>query len=158
MVLERWSPSALRARRPARALEEVERYMDEILAGWPFRTWRRLPAEELSWSPPIEMYEKDDRFVVRTELPGVRSEAIDISITGDTLTVKGEREVSKEVKDEEYHRSEIAYGSFSRSIAMPAAVDAKGIEASYEDGVLEVTVPKAKEAKPAKIQIKTKGA
>jgi HSP20 family protein len=156
--MDRWRPSALRARRPLRALDEVERYMDEVLSGWPFRTWRRLPAEELSWAPPVEMYERDDKFVVRTELPGVKIDEIDISISGDVLTIKGERRVTQEVKEEEYHRAELAYGSFSRSITMPAEVDAKGIEATYEDGILEVNVPKAKGAKPSKIKIKTKGA
>ena len=156
MVMERWGPSALRARRPSRAVDEMERYMDEILAGWPFRTWRRLPAEELFWAPPIEMYEKDDKFVIRIELPGVNSDEIDICLQGDTLIIKGERKVSKEIKDEEYHRAELAYGSFSRSITLPAEVDAKGIGATYEDGILEVAVPKAKEAKVSKVQIKTK--
>ncbi len=158
MVMERWRPSALRARVPSRALDEAEHYMDEILAGWPFRTWRRLPAEEMSWSPPLEMYEKDDKFVVRAELPGVKQEDIDISMAGDTLIIKGERKVSKEVKEEEYHRCEVCYGSFSRSIALPTAVDADKIEATYEDGILELDVPKAKEAKSSKIRIKTKGA
>jgi len=156
MVMERWRPSALRARGPSRVVDEIERYMDEILAGWPFRTLRRLPAEDMYWSPPLEMYERDDKFVVRAELPGVKESEIDISMTGDTLTIKGERKASKEVKEEEYHRCEVCYGSFSRSITLPAAVDVDKIEATYEDGILEVSVPKAKEAKPSKIQIKTK--
>lgn len=79
-------------------------------------------------------------------------------MAGDTLIIKGERKVSKEVKEEEYHRCEVCYGSFSRSIALPTAVDADKIEATYEDGILELNVPKAKEAKSSKIRIKTKGA
>ena len=157
MTLERWRPSALRQWRGTRALDEVERYMDELLGGWPFRTWRRLPAEEMLWSPPMEMYEKADRFVVRAELPGVNQDEIDISMVGDTLVIKGERRVSQEVKEEEYHRCEVSYGSFSRSIHIPAAVDVNKIEANYEDGVLEINLPKTKEAKPAKIQVKIKG-
>lgn len=157
MTLERWRPSALRPWKATRALEDVERYMDEVLAGWPFRTLRRLPAEEMLWSPPMEMYEKEDRFVVRTELPGVNQDEIDISMMGDTLVIKGERRVSQGVKEEEYHRCEVSYGSFSRSINIPAAVDVNRIEANYEDGVLEINLPKAKEAKPSKIQIKAKG-
>jgi HSP20 family protein len=156
MAMERWSPTALRARWPVRAGEEMERFMDEILTGWPFRTWRRLPAEEMSWSPPAEMYEKDDRIVVRLEMPGVSKDEIDISMVGDTLTIKGERKVSREVKEEEYHRCEMAYGSFSRSLVMPVAVDVERIEAGYEDGILEIDIPKAKEAKPSRIQIKAK--
>jgi len=155
-MMERWRP--LRPWRPSRAIDEVEHYMDEVLAGWPLRTFRRVPAEEMLWSPPVDVYEKPDKFVVRVEAPGVKKEAIDVSMTGETLTIKGHRKVSKDAKDEEYLRSEISYGSFSRSLTLPTAVDAEKIEATYEDGILEVTVPKAKEAKPAKIQIKTKGA
>ncbi len=155
MVMDRWRP--LRPWRPSRAVDEMERYMDEVLAGWPFRTWRRVPAEEMYWSPPMELYEKSDKFVIRIEVPGVKKDGIDISMTGETLTIKGERKAVKEVKDEEYHRSEISYGSFSRSITLPAAVDADKIEAMYEDGILEVVVPKAREAKPSKIQVKGKG-
>ena len=158
MVMERWRPSAMMPWKPFRAMEEMERYMDEMLGGLPFRTWRRLPLEEISWSPPVEMYEKDDKLVVRTELPGVKMEDIDISMTGDTLTIKGERRASREVKDEDYHRCEVCYGSFSRSVTMPASADVSKIQAVYDDGILEVTVPKSKVAKPARIAIKAKGA
>jgi HSP20 family protein len=154
MVLERWRPPALR---PSRTFDEMERLMDEFSAGWPFRLWwRRIPAEEIVWAPSLDMYEKEDSFIVRAELAGVKKEDIDISITGDTLTIKGERKASAEVKDEEYHRCEVCYGSFSRSITMPAAVDMSKIEATYVDGILEVRLPKAKEAVPAKIEIKAK--
>ena len=138
-------------------MDEMERAMDEILAGWPFRMWRRLPAEDMFWSPPLEMYEKEDKFIVRAELPGIKKDEIDISMTGDTLTIKGERKATKEVKEEEYHRCEVCYGSFLRSVTMPGAVDVDKIEATYEDGILEIQVPKAKEAKPSKVQIKAKG-
>ena len=158
MVMERWRPSAMRAWWPSRAAEEMERFTDEMLAGWPFRTWRRVPAEEMAWSPPLEMYEKDDKFVVRLELPGVNLEEMDISMVGDTLTIKGERKFKREVKEEEFHRCEMAYGSFARMITMPAAVDVEHIEATYEDGILEVSVPKGKEAKPSKIPVKAKAA
>ena len=154
MVLERWRPPALR---PSRTFDEMERLMDEFLAGWPFRLrWRRIPAEEMAWAPSVEMYEKDENFIVRAELPGVKKEDIDISMTGDNLTIKGERKASTEVKEEEYHRCEVCYGSFARSINMPAAVDTDRIEATYADGILEVRLPKAKEAVPAKIEIKAK--
>lgn len=153
MVLERWRPPALR---PWRPFEEVERLMEEMFPIRPLRLWRRLPAEEMAWAPSVEMYEKEDSFTVRAELPGVKKEDVDISITGDTLTIKGERKASEEVKDEHYYRCELCYGAFSRSITMPAAVDAGKIEATYEDGILEIRMAKAKEAMPAKIQIKAK--
>lgn len=155
MVLERWRPSALRQWRPSRLMEDMERLMEESIANWPLRvTWRRLPGAEMAWAPALEMYEREDKIVVRTELPGVNKDEIDISMTGDTLTIKGERKASEEVKEEQYHRCELAYGTFSRSITMPVAVDAERIEATYENGILEIHVPKAKEAMPTRIQIK----
>jgi HSP20 family protein len=155
MIASKWRPSNLRSWRDMRPMETGEHVMDEILASWPLRTWRRFP-DEMSWSPPVEMYEKADRFVVRVELPGVRQDEIDVSVTGDTLTVKGDREVPKQAKDEEYRRCEFRYGSFSRSMTMPAAIDVDGIEAAYEDGVLELSLPKTKDAKAAKVQIRAR--
>lgn len=76
-------------------------------------------------------------------------------MSGDTVTIKGERKPPAGVKDEEYQCCEVCYRSFSRSVTMPTAVDPKKIEASYADGILEVRLPKAKEVKPPKIQIKT---
>jgi len=154
MVVQRWRPPALRLWRPS---EEMERFMEEALAGWPFgMRWRRLPAEEMAWAPSMDMYEKEDSFIVRAELPSVKLDDIDISIIGDTLTIKGERKAPAEVKEEEYYRCEVCYGTFSRSITMPAAIDPDKIEATYTDGILEVRLPKAKEAVPTKIQIKAK--
>ena len=155
MIPNKWKPSTLRSLRDIRPIEAGERVMDEILANWPFRTWRRLP-DEMSWSPPVEMYEKADRFVVRVELPGVKKDDIDISMTGDTLVVRGEREVPKQAKDEEYHRCEVCYGHFSRSINIPAAVDVDEIEATYEDGILDIGLPKTKDAKAAKVEIRAR--
>jgi len=157
MVMDVWRPRFGRPWRPFRELDEMERFMEQAFAGWPFRLmWRRLPAEQMAWAPSVEMYEKGESFIVRAELPGVKKEDIDISMVGDTLTIKGERKPPAEVKEEEYQCCEVCYGSFSRSITMPAAVDADKIEANYENGILEIRVPKAKEAMPTKIQVKAK--
>jgi len=154
MVLQRWRPPVLRLWRPS---EEAERLMEESFAGWPYgMRWRRLPVEEMGWAPSVDMYEKEDSFIVRVELPSVKLDDVDISIMGDTLIIKGERKVPAEVKDEEYHRCEVCYGAFSRSITMPAAVDPNNIEATYQDGILEIRLPKTKEAIPTKIQIQAK--
>jgi len=118
--------------------------------------WRRIPTVEMGWAPAIEVFEKEDKFVVKAELPGMKEEDIDISVVGDTLTVKGERKAESEVKEEDYYCCERSYGSFSRSIAVPSNVDAKKIEANYEDGVLEVSLPKAPEVKPKKIAVSAK--
>ena len=152
MVLERWRPGwGITPWRPFTELEEMERLLD-----WPRRRWWRIPLEEMAWAPSIDMYEKEDSFIVRAELPGVNKEDVDISMSGDTLTIKGERKAPADVKAEEYECCEVCYGSFSRSITMPAAVDSDKIEATYENGILEIRLPKMKEAKPAKVQIKAK--
>ncbi len=153
MAVERW--------RPWDELREAERRMDEMVR-YPLMTWRRplawwrVPTEEVGWTPGVEMYEKDDKFIVRVELPGMKKEELDISVLGDTLTIKGERKTEAEVKDEDYYRCELCYGKFSRSVALPAAVEAGKVEASYENGILEITLPKAEEAKPKKVEVKVK--
>jgi len=160
MVMERWRPGrGLIPWRPFRELEELERRFEDIF-GRPFlpSARRRLPIEERGWAPPIEVFEKEDKFVVKAELPGIKEEDIDVSVVGDTLTVKGERKTETEVKEEDYYCCERSYGSFFRSIALPSTVDAKKIEASYENGVLEVSLPKAAEVKPKKISVSAKKA
>jgi HSP20 family protein len=158
MVMERWRPGrGLIPWRPFRELEEMERRFEDIL-GRPFlpSVWRRLPIEERGWAPAIEVFEKEDKFVVKAELPGMKEEDIDVSVIGDTLTIKGERKAESEVKEEDYYCCERSYGSFSRSIAVPLNVDTKKIDASFEDGVLEVSLPKAPEVKPKKIAVSAK--
>ncbi|MDH5364624.1 MAG: Hsp20/alpha crystallin family protein [Dehalococcoidia bacterium] len=153
MAIERW--------RPWDELREMERRMEETMR-YPLTLirrpliWWRVPAAELGWTPGVELYEKDDKFVVRAELPGMKKEEFDISVLGNTLTIKGERKAESEVKDEDYYRCELCYGKFSRSVALPAAVEAKKVEANYENGILEVTLPKAEEAKPKKVEVKVK--
>lgn len=158
MTLERWRPAwGIRRWGPFRGLEEMERRFEETF-GHPFMPalWRRLPAEEREWAPPIEMFEKEDKFVVKAELPGMKKEEIDISVVGDTLTIKGERKAETEVKEEDYYCCERSYGSFFRSITVPAAVDTDKIEAAYENGILEVSLPKVPEVKPKKVEISVK--
>ena len=98
--------------------------------------WRRFPIEEMEWLPAIDVYEKEEKFVVKADLPGMKEEDIDVSVVGDIFTIKGEKKSESEVKEENYHRSERTYGSFLRSISLSATVDAKNIEANYADGVL----------------------
>jgi HSP20 family protein len=143
--------------RPFQDLQEMERRFDEMFGRpfWPM-TWRRIPTIEPGWLPAIEVFEKEDKFVVKADLPGMKQEDIGVSVVGDTLTLKGERKSETEVKEEDYHCCERSYGSFSRLISLPSNVDAKKIEASYEDGVLEIILPKAPEIKPKKVTITTK--
>jgi len=158
MAMERWRPGwGIRPWRPFRELEDIEQRFDELFnrPSLP-RLWRRLPVEEIGWAPAIEVFEREDKFVVKAELPGMKEEDIDVSVVGDTLTIKGDRRAETEAKEENYYCCERSYGSFFRSIALPSTVDAKKIEASYDSGVLEVSLPKVAEVKPKKISVSTK--
>jgi HSP20 family protein len=158
MTLERWRPRwGIRPWEPFRELDDMGRRFEDIL-GRPFTPviWRRLPAE-MGWAPAIEMFEKEDRFIVKAELPGINEEDIDVSVIGETLTIKGERKAETKTKEEEYYCCERSYGSFFRSISLPSTVDVKRIEASYSDGVLEITLPKAAEIKTEKVKVSAKG-
>ena len=158
MVMDRWKP--VRGLIPWKSfsdLQEVERRFEDMF-GRPFipAAWKRIPTVEMGWAPAIEVYEKEDKFVVKAEIPGMKEEDVDISVVGDTLTIKGERKAESEVKEEDYYCCERSYGSFSRSITVPSNVDATKIEANYEDGVLEVILPKTPEVKPKKIAVTAK--
>jgi HSP20 family protein len=107
-------PANLAAWRPVMALDEVERMMND----WPM-SWRRTPEEDLVWMPAMELYEKEDQYVIRMELPGIKPEDVGITVSGDTLTVKGERKPSSNVSEDEYQMCETCYGSFSRSVTLP---------------------------------------
>jgi HSP20 family protein len=102
------------------------------------------------------VFEKEDKFVVKAELPGMKEEDINISVVGETLNIRGERKAEKEVKEDDYYYCERSYGNFSRSLALPSNVDTKKIEANYEDGVLEISLPKTSEVKPKKISVSAK--
>jgi HSP20 family protein len=104
----------------------------------------------------VDMYETDDAAVVKTAVPGVKPENIDITISGTTLTISGETKEEEEVKEENYIRRERRLGSFSRSVVLPESLKADEAEASFEDGVLTLTIPKAPEAKPKVIKVKGK--
>ena len=152
MVLERWRPRAgLTPWSPFRELEDWERQFENFF-GRP--VWR--PDGERGWMPAIDVFEKDDKFVIKAELPGMEENDIDVSVVGETLTIKGEKKTESEVKEDEYYRSERTYGSFYRSIPLPASVDASKVEANYENGVLEVVLPKSPEVKPKKIAVSAK--
>jgi HSP20 family protein len=140
-------------------MEDMERRFDELF-GRPFlpAAWRHFPVEERGWAPAIEVFEKGDKFVIKAEVPGMKEEDVDVSVVGDTLTIKGEKRAESEVNEEDYYCCERSYGSFFRSIALPSTVDPKKVEASYEDGVLEVTLPKAAEVKTKKVPISAKKA
>ena len=158
MTMERrQTEKGLTAWQPQRELEEMGRRFEDIF-GRPFLPgiWRLFPSEEMVWAPAIEVLEKEDKFLVKAELPGVKEEDVNVSVSGGTLTIEGEKKAESEVNKKGYYYCETSYGSFSRSITIPSTVDASKIEANYDKGVLEIILPKAPEVKPKKITVAAK--
>lgn len=139
--------------RPFGELSSLRREMD--------RLWENFFVErplgkiwEREWAPSLDMSETKDNFVVKAEVPGKDAKHIDISLTGDLLTIRGEKRQEKEEKEEDYHLVERTYGSFSRSVRLPAEVESNKIKASYKNGILAITLPKSEKAKAKEVKIK----
>ena len=107
-----------------------------------------------SWLPPVDIYQNGQHeLVLKAELPDLTREDIDVTVDKGTLTIKGEKKFSTEVKDEQFHRSERQYGVFSRSFSLPPSVDPSRVAAEYKNGVLTVKLPLREEAKPRQIKV-----
>jgi HSP20 family protein len=141
--------------RPFREVTRLRREMDRLWDDYFGAGRRALRPLQAEFAPAVDIKETADQVVVKAEVPGMDAKDINISVTGDVLTIKGEKKSEREEKEENYHLVERSYGSFSRSLAMPAAVDMDKIEAKYDKGVLTITCPKKEEVKPKAIEIKT---
>jgi|SRR5690348_12599889 len=106
-----------------------------------------------TWVPPVDICETEDSLVLKAELPGIKSDDVEIRVEDNTLYLKGERKFEKEVKDENFHQVERSYGSFSRSFSLPSSIDSDKVKAEYQNGILTLTMPKREEAKPKTIKI-----
>lgn len=106
-----------------------------------------------NWIPLVDLYETEQDVILKAELPGVDAKDVEVSIHDGMLYLKGERKHESEVKEENYRHVERTYGSFSRTFALPASVDAEKVKAEFKDGILTLTMPKREEAKPKKIKI-----
>ena len=107
------------------------------------------------WAPALDISERKDAYVVTVELPGLKPEDLDITMEDGLLTIQGERQFTSESSEQQLHRVERRYGAFRRSITLPSQVKADAIEASFDNGVLQITVPKAEEAKPKRIEVRS---
>ena len=105
------------------------------------------------WMPAMDLHEGDDAFVLRADLPGMREEDVSIEFEDNVLTVSGERRAEEEERKEGYHRVERAFGAFSRTLTLPKGIDPESISAGFDNGVLEVHIPKPEQSKPRKISI-----
>jgi HSP20 family protein len=127
--------------------------MDRLFERFFESPWAELPALG-EWTPALDVSEGKDVITVKAELPGVDPKEINISLEGDRLTIKGEKEEKKEDKDERRHRVERSYGAFMRSVALPEPVDASKVSAMFKNGVVTITLPKAPGAKGMTIPLK----
>jgi len=106
-----------------------------------------------TFAPPVDVYEDEHSITLKIEVPGIDEKDIDVRLENNTLTVHGERKFEKEEKEENFHRIERRYGSFVRTFKLPNTVDAEKVEASYDKGILKVTLAKRAEAKPRQIKV-----
>lgn len=141
---------------PFRDLVSLREAMDQLFEESFVRPGTEALARRGLGALAVDMYETDESVVVKSAIPGVDPEDVDISITGDTLTIKGETKSEEEVEEDNYICRERRYGAFSRSLAIPVPVDADEADAEIEDGVLTLTLPKAEEARPKAIEVKSK--
>ena len=116
------------------------------------RDWE-APMATTAWNPSVDIFENDNEVVIKAELPGMNAKDIEVRLENNLLLLKGERHFEKEAKEENYHRIEREYGTFSRSFSLPTAVDGDKVTAEYKDGVLKVVLPKKEERKPKPIKI-----
>lgn len=140
---------------PFRDLRAMQEQMNRLLD----MAWNREISEELRegiWQPPVDIYEDENSVVIKAELPGVDQKEIDIRIEDNTLTLRGERKHSQEVKKENYHRVERFYGTFQRSFSLPHTIDQEHVKATCDQGVLTITLPKREEKKPKQINVEVK--
>lgn len=145
MALVRWDPS-----RDLDLLQgDVNRLFDAFFQG---RGNGRANGLQ-RWIPPMDLTERGDEYVLRADLPGLTSEDVDIEVKDDVLTISGERRSEHEDKGEGFHRIERSFGRFSRSLDLPAGIDPESVSAHFDNGVLEVRVPKPAEAQPTKVAI-----
>lgn len=146
MVITRWDPF--------RELSTLQNRVNSI-----FQDYGRPGQDELTTTgnfiPAVDVYEDEHKIVLKLEIPGVNQDDVDIRLENNTLTISGERKFEKEEKEENFHRIERRYGSFSRSFTLPNTVDTENIRANYEHGVLNIELSKRAEAKPKQIKVNT---
>jgi HSP20 family protein len=144
----RWSPFG--------ELVGMRRAMDHLFEEGPTRPWRILTWEPGNGFFPLDLYETEEEVVVKASLPGVKPEELDISITGDVLTVKGEAKEEEEEKRPDYYRRERRHGTFARSVTLPTEVESEKAEAAFEHGVLTLRMPKAEAVRSKTIKVHAK--
>ena len=148
MAIERWHPFT--------ELVSLRQAMDRLFEDSFVRPSRALAAIGEVAAPALDVYQTPNEVVVKAALPGLKPEDVSIDITGETLTIKGESKAEQEIKKEDYLYQERRYGAFSRSVVLPSGLKSDKAQATMEDGILTLTIPKAEEVKPKAITVKAK--
>jgi len=147
MSMIRWNPfdelASLR--------ESMDKLFDDFLTTR--GPGQRAETAPMVWQPAIEAYETDHDVVIRAELPGINPNNVEISVTGETLTIKGSSRAEQEEKHRNYHRRELRYGAFARSLTLPSGVQGDQAKASFRNGILVIRVPKNERAKPKSVKV-----
>jgi HSP20 family protein len=150
-IARRWSMAVTRWD-PFRELLTLQERLDKM-----YREVERSRKEEdfvsSAWTPPVDIFEMGETFILKLEIPEVDKESIDIKINDNELTIKGERKLETGVDQESYHRMERGYGTFVRSFSLTKTIDASKIKATVKDGILRIELPKKEEVKPKQIRI-----
>ncbi|HHD63525.1 MAG TPA: Hsp20/alpha crystallin family protein [Desulfobulbaceae bacterium] len=143
---------------PVSPFAEMDKYFENFFRN-PFSMMSSsmLPSafpKGIEITPSVDIFEEGDEVVVKADIPGVKKNDLDVTMTENSLTISGEKKQEKKVKEKDYHRVERSYGSFSRSFRLPENVNGSKAKAEFKDGVLEVRLPKTKESKQKKVEIK----
>jgi HSP20 family protein len=126
--------------------------LNERMGRFAGRNWE-APLSTTAWNPSVDIFENDNDVVIKAELPGMDAKDIEVKLENNVLVLKGERRFEKETKEENYHRVEREYGTFSRAFSLPVAVNGEKVTAEYKDGVLKVVLPKKEEINPKPIKV-----
>lgn len=139
---------------PFRDMVIMRNSMDRLFDSY-FGTETQGWNQQVNWSLALDVVEKEDEFVVKASLPGVKPEDVEVTFSENTLTIKGELQAEEEKEDSRFHLRERRYGSFSRSLTLPRGIQGDAIEASYDAGVLTLRLPKREEIKPKRIAVQS---
>jgi HSP20 family protein len=149
LPVERPGPLARMMGAPFSLLDELRSELDRF---WEFPRFTRGDGEKLTWWPKMDVFRKEGQLVVRADLPGMKKEDVEVAIEEGDLILRGERKEETEIEEGDVYRWERQYGSFFRRLPLTFEVEPEAVQASFKDGVLEVTVPLPKEEKRAKLQ------
>jgi HSP20 family protein len=137
---------------PTREVDSLQSEVNRVFDAF-FGNGGAVATRSRRWVPAMDLLETDDHLILRADLPGLGHDDVEIEIKDGVLSVSGERRAEHEDKSEGYYRVERAFGSFSRSLSLPRGVNADAVDASFDDGVLEVRIPKPAERKPHRVEI-----